>query len=298
MNLSDHVQPQRPVTIMQHRPGVNVGMTERWVSGVMGFLLMAFGVSRASLQGIFCALGGGYFLYRGMSGHCPAYAAANVNTAQATASGEVKLKTTVTVNKPIAEVYRFWRNLENLPTFMPHLYAVTVQDDKHSHWCVKAASGVMLEWDAEIISEQENQMLAWRSLPGATVSNMGVVQFREAPGGRGTEVKVNISYDLPAGVLGNIFAPLLNKVATMQVKDDMRRFKQMMETGETVSVQGQPSGRKSDNDVPARPQRLTIARDRDTVDLEKKRFGRRNNRDLVEEMSMESFPASDPPATW
>lgn len=287
-------ETQRPITIMSRGPEINVGVVERWFSGIMGFILTAYGVSRMSLKGLLMALGGGYLLYRGIGGHCPAYAAANLNTALPTTQGEIKLKATLTVNKPVSEVYAFWRQLDNLPSFMKHLTAVTVQDDKHSHWSVKVAPGVMLEWDAEIITEQENQLLAWRSLPGATVTNMGLVYFKEAPGGRGTEVKVNISYDLPGGVLGNVLTPLLNKVVTLQIKDDLRHFKQMMETGETVSVDGQPSGRKES--VPARPRPLP--QHPTPAEMEEKRFGRRQDRDLVEEMSRESFPASDPPASW
>ncbi len=297
MTPTNHEKEYRPVTLMSNGPkwpSVNVGLIERWLSGVGGFLLTAYGFSRASLKGVILALGGGYLLYRGIGGHCPAYAAANVNTATAATQGEVKLKATVTVNKPVSEVYPYWRNLENLPSIMKHLTAVTVKDDKHSHWCVKAGPGMMLEWDAEIIAEQENRLLAWRSLPGASVSNMGLIQFLEAPGDRGTEVQVNISYDVPAGVLGDILAPFLNKVATQQVKDDLRHFKQMMEAGETVSVKGQPSGRS--NDSPTRPQRFP--ENPTPTELEKKRFGSQKDRDLVEEMSRESFPASDPPSSW
>jgi len=292
MTSTTSEQEFSPVSVMTKRPAVNVGSIERWLSGIGGFLLTAYGFSRASLKGMILALGGGYLLYRGIGGHCPAYAAANVNTATTSAQGEVKLKTAVTVNKPVFEVYQYWRNLENLPSIMKHLTAVTIKDDKHSHWCVKAGPGMMLEWDAEIIAEQENRLLAWRSLPGASVKNMGLIQFLEAPGNRGTEVQVNISYDVPAGALGDIFAPLLNKIASQQVKDDLRHFKQMMEAGETVSVEGQPSGRGNHSPT------LPLSQNRPAVERDKKRFGSQQNRDLVEEMGRDSFPASDPPASW
>ncbi|MBP8001070.1 MAG: DUF2892 domain-containing protein [Chloroflexi bacterium] len=291
MTTTNEVQPQRPVNI--HLP-LNVGLSERWLSGIAGFGLTAYGISRASLKGLILAVGGGYLMYRGISGYCPAYAAANLNTFTGSTPGEIKVKATITINKPVSEVYTYWRHLENLPTFMKHLTAVTVKDDKHSHWSIKAAAGLMLEWDAEIIAEQENQLLAWRSLPGATITNMGLIYFKEAPGGRGTEVKIHISYNLPGGIVGELVTPLLNKVASKQIKDDLRYFKQLLETGEAVSVDGQSSGRTPQ--ATARPQHL--ADTRTLADLEKSRFGPQKERDLVDEMGWESFPASDPPASW
>src|SRR4051812_11578050 len=100
----------------------------------------------------------------------------------------VRVDKAITINKPIGEVYAFWRRLDNLPRFMRHLQSVTVQDDMHSHWAVKAIAGKVLEWDAEIIEQRDNEMISWRSAPGADVDNAGSVWFTSVPGGEGTMV--------------------------------------------------------------------------------------------------------------
>lgn len=150
---------------------------------------------------------------------------------------------TVTIDKSPEELYRFWRDFENLPRFMKHLRAVRVLDDKRSHWIADAPAGQSVEWDAEIINEAANELIAWRSLPGADIGNAGSVRFEPAPAGRGTEVKVNLEYDPPAGALGMAFAKLLGEEPAHQVADDLRRFKQLMEAGEIPTTEGQPSGR-------------------------------------------------------
>jgi uncharacterized membrane protein len=140
----------------------------------------------------------------------------------------------VTVNKPIAEVYAFWRSLENLPRFMHHLESVEILDSRRSHWKAKAPAGASVEWDAEIIDERENELISWRSLPGATVPNAGTVRFKGAPGNRGTEVHVVMEYHIPGGALGAVVARLFREEPKQQVHDDLLRFKQVMETGEVV----------------------------------------------------------------
>jgi uncharacterized membrane protein len=140
----------------------------------------------------------------------------------------------ITVNRPPDEVYSFWRELSNLPRFMRHLESVQVLDGARSHWRAKAPAGRSVEWDAEITEDRPNELIAWRSLPGADVDNSGVVRFRPAPGGRGTEVHVLMHYDPPAGALGAIVAKLFGENPTQQVSDDLRAFKQVIETGEVV----------------------------------------------------------------
>ncbi|TMC89174.1 MAG: SRPBCC family protein, partial [Chloroflexi bacterium] len=139
--------------------------------------------------------------------------------------------------------YRFWRNFENLPRFMEHLKSVTVIDNKHSHWVARAPAGTSVEWDAEIINERENELIAWRSVGDATIGNAGSVHFTPAPGGRGTEVKVVLEYDPPAGRAGVIMARLFGEEPDQQVREDLRHFKEIMEAGEIPTTEGQPSGR-------------------------------------------------------
>lgn len=138
----------------------------------------------------------------------------------------------MTVNRPPAEVYEFWRNLENLPRFMRHLRSVTVTGPDRSHWVVQGPGGIDAEWDAEILEDRPGEFLAWRSLPGSGVENSGWVSFRPAPGGRGTEVSLRLTYHPPAGRLGAAVAWLFGREPERQLREDMRRFKQVIETGE------------------------------------------------------------------
>jgi uncharacterized membrane protein len=138
----------------------------------------------------------------------------------------------MTVNRPAAEVYGFWRNLENLPRFMRHLRSVTVTGPGRSHWVAQGPGGLDAEWDAEIVEDRAGEFLAWRSLPGSRVENSGWVSFRAAPGGRGTEVSLRLTYHPPAGRLGSAVAWLAGRNPEQQLGEDMRRFKQVIETGE------------------------------------------------------------------
>lgn len=164
--------------------------------------------------------------------------------------GESGIKVThaVTINQPADALYTFWRNFTNLPHIMDHLNAVTVQDSTHSHWVAKAPLGRTVEWDAEIINEKPNELIAWRSLPGADVDSAGTVLFKQAPVGRGTEVKFELSYLPPAGKVGAIVAKLLGEEPKKQLADDLRHFKQLMEAGERATTEGQSSGRGPDKD--------------------------------------------------
>lgn len=148
--------------------------------------------------------------------------------------GIVRTKRSITVNRPVEEVYGFWRNFENLPRFMRHLESVTVQGERRSHWVAKAPAGKTVEWDAEMVEDRENELISWRSLPGADVYNAGEVRFNRAPGGRGTEVRVTLEYHPPLGKLGSKVAMLFREEPGQQVADDLRHFKQVLETGEIL----------------------------------------------------------------
>jgi uncharacterized membrane protein len=139
----------------------------------------------------------------------------------------------ITVNRSREDVYRFWRDLENLPKFMAHLESVRVRDGR-STWRAKGPRGMSVEWDAEIVSDQPNENLAWRSCEGADVPNQGSVRFLDAPGGRGTEVRVELRYDPPAGALGAAIAKLFGAEPGQEIAGDLRRFKQVLETGEVL----------------------------------------------------------------
>jgi uncharacterized membrane protein len=140
----------------------------------------------------------------------------------------------ITINRPPEEVYGFWRQLENLPRFMRHLESVTAIDERTSHWKAKGPGGKTVEWDAVITDDRPNELISWRADENAEVRNEGTVRFRPAPGGRGTEVIVDLRYDPPAGKLGVAVAKLFHREPGQQVPDDLRRLKQVLEVGEVV----------------------------------------------------------------
>jgi uncharacterized membrane protein len=202
---------------------------------------------------------GGFMVFRGATGHCNVYQALGMHTDHRRGRNRgvpyelgIRVDKSVTINKPRAEVYRFWRNFENLPRFMRHLESVT---------------------------EVENQLIAWQSLENSTVENAGSVHFEDAPGGRGTVVRIELQYNPPGGTLGAIVAKLFGEEPNQQIGEDLWRFKNLMEAGEIPTTEGQPHGERTPvmKAIEKKP-RSTWRRDR------------------VMEASEESFPASDAPS--
>ncbi|SDJ23529.1 Uncharacterized membrane protein [Nonomuraea jiangxiensis] len=170
----------------------------------------------------------------------------------ANAKGPLQVRASITVNKPREEVYRFWRELENLPTFMVHLDSVRTLDERRSRWKAKGPI-IDLEWEAEIIDERAGELIAWRSVPGTGVSNAGLVGFTTGPGGRGTVVDVSMEYGAPGRKLAAAVARMFGEHPEQQVRDDLRRFKQVMETGEVVRSEGSPEGHRALRQLRQRP---------------------------------------------
>lgn len=238
-------------------PNVNISEIERWGSSIGGGALAVFGLTRlltrGSVGGAVLALVGGALVYRGTTGHCNMYQALGIDTSEAGDNPNVsvrgnkgfKVEKSVNINKSPEELYRFWRNFENLPRFMNHLEDVTVTGDNRSHWVAKAPAGGTVQWEAEVYNEKENELIAWRSLEGADVDNAGSVRFEPDQAGRGTTVRVTLKYDPPGGIIGKVVAKLFGEAPDQQVEEDLRRFKQLMETGETPTTEGQPSGRSA-----------------------------------------------------
>lgn len=229
----------------------NISTSERWLTGVGGGLLTTYGITRRDWVGTTLSILGGIAVVRSLTGHCYGYQALGINAARQKNKGRtsvahnqgIKVERAVTINKAPAVLYDFWRNFENLPRFMKHLKSVTVTDNTHSHWVAKAPAGTSVAWNAEIINERENELIAWRSLENADIDNAGSVHFTPAPGNRGTIVKVILSYDPPAGRLGSILAKLFGEEPEQQVREDLRHLKQIMEAGEIPTTEGQSSGR-------------------------------------------------------
>ena len=146
---------------------------------------------------------------------------------------------TVTINRPRQELYAFWRDFRNLPRFMENVREVTVSDGQRSHWVIEAPAGRTVEWDSVLTEDVEGEVIAWESAEGAEIRNSGRIEFRDNSAGRGTEVTATIAYDPPGGDLGKLIAKLFQKEPKVQARRELRRFKQLMETGE-ISTSAAP----------------------------------------------------------
>lgn len=161
----------------------------------------------------------------------------------------------VTIGKPRPEVFAFFRRFENLARFMENIERIEVLDAERSHWTVKAPLGRTVEWDSRLTEVEENRLLAWETLPGADIANRGRVEFRDAPGGRGTEVHAAIAYEPPGGALGEALAKIFQREPGLQAKRDLRRLKMLLETGEIATTDypgAAPRYKKSDASEDAR----------------------------------------------
>ncbi|AVH69475.1 SRPBCC family protein [Nostoc sp. 'Lobaria pulmonaria (5183) cyanobiont'] len=213
---------------------------ERWASLIGGGAMVLMGLKQGSLRGALTALAGGGLIYQGATKQSTiqqAQDAIGINQ-------PIKIEKTVTINKSAEELYRFWHNFENLPTFMKHLKSVRVYNEKRSHWIANAPLDNSVEWDAEILEDRENEFISWASVEGADVDNSGFVRFKKALGDRGTEVKIVLEYNPPGGALGATVAKLFGEEPKQQIGDELHRFKMLMEAGEIATTEGQSSGRK------------------------------------------------------
>lgn len=210
---------------------------ERWGALAAAAAVIGYGVSRRSWPGLLIAAGAAPLAYRGATGHWPAglesLCASSDTRVALSGSRGINLRESVRLECPVAEVYRFWSRLENLPTFMQHLVGVNDLGGGRSHWVASGPGGLRVEWDAEIINEIPNKLLAWRSLPGGDVVSAGSVTFAPARGDdRGTQVTVTLQYDPPAGKLGAFVASAFGREPSQTIREDLRRLKQLLEAGE------------------------------------------------------------------
>jgi uncharacterized membrane protein len=243
---SDRLQTKHPY---QSRRQINVGTGERLMSFFGGGSLLLFSLMRRSRRGLPIAALGGGLLLRGATGHSYLYEVLGINTVMdrpetaGVQQGQgIKVEKSITINRPAEELYRVWRDFEHLPRFMNHLKSVRVIDEKRSHWEAKTPAGMTVEWDIEIINETPNELIAWRSLEGSQIPHAGTVRFEKAPNGQETVVRVILNYARPAGRLGSAIARLLGRDPKQQLEENLRRFKQIMEAGETPTVENQPVG--------------------------------------------------------
>lgn len=214
------------------KKSVNVGKTERWASMVGGAALAIFGMTRESLPGFALSLAtGGYLFYRGKTGYDPLYGAMGVDTSKMIAS--VNIDESITINRRPEEVYRFWHNFENLPSFMEHLDSVKVLDERRSHWVASTPGGIKFEWDADMTEDIPNERISWQSLLKSDVQNQGSVEFKKALPENTTELKFKASYAIPGGI-GTGASKLLEYITAKQLKKELSQFKSMIESGEIL----------------------------------------------------------------
>jgi uncharacterized membrane protein len=215
----------------------NVAGLERLGSVATGTIAIAYGLSRRARARAWLTAAGATLVYRGVTGHCPVYSTLGVTTAanaadtRAALAGNrgVLVHEAVTIEKPIEEVYGFWRRFENLPRFMTYLERVDELGNGRSHWVAKGPAGATVEWDAEIINEVANQVIGWRSLPGGDITVAGSVNFDLLRDGRSTRVSVRLQYAPPAGRAGSVVARLFGREPSQTIREDLRRFKQLLE---------------------------------------------------------------------
>lgn len=235
----------------------NIGSTERTLSAFAGAGLIAHALSRRTLPSVLLAAVGVELLRRGLTGSSHLFDSLRASTAPndgGTALPRdfyergIQVEEAITIQRPASVVYAFWRNFENLPRFMSHLQSVTVHDDRRSHWVAQGPAGTSVYWDAEVINEKQDAMIAWTTT-GGTVDHRGSVRFQPATGGRGTEIKVVLDYLPPAGKLGHAIAKLFHKDPQSQIRDDLRRLRALLEVGDVPTIDGQSSGRNKNHTV-------------------------------------------------
>jgi len=239
-SVSDNRRITPPMTVSGKNGHPNVAAPERIVSGIAGAALAAYALSQKE-KAMALPLGvvSGFLLYRSATGNCPAYTALRTGTSSETdskiavipAGQGIKITKALIIQKSVAEVYAFWRDFSNLPQFMDHLQSVEILDDKHSIWTAKAPLGQTVSWHAEILSDEPDYRIVWRSVEPADIPNAGSVRFEPQSDGNSTKVIVTLEYNPPAGTLGALVAKLFGEEPGIQVEEDLLRFKQLMETG-------------------------------------------------------------------
>jgi uncharacterized membrane protein len=216
----------------------NVGLTERGVCMLLGGLLGTYALKKLYeknwLKGALTLVGGGALVHRGGTGMCPIYESLGVNTAEGNEADQAKgfrVEKSIVIENSPAELFKFWRKFENLPQIMRHLSSVKVLSDGKSHWTAEAPAGMEVSWDAEVIGEQENHFISWRSLPSSQIQTEGTVSFDGLDADHSTRVTVSLNYYPPGGTLGIAVAKFFGRDANSEIEEDLETFKHYMESG-------------------------------------------------------------------
>lgn len=219
---------------------VNVGDSERVLSAVAGGAALLYGLARGAFGGWALAGLGAALAYRGLTGHCSLYHALGIDRVahdgrRVTGNLGIKVEQSVLVDAPPERVYGAWRNFANLPRFMSHVERIEELGRTRSRWTVRAPAGMNITWDAEIINDIPNKLIAWRTVDTQLIAHAGSVQFERANDGRGTMVRVSMQYDPPAGEIGHALATALSQDPERQIEQDLQNFKRAMEAGELAA---------------------------------------------------------------
>jgi uncharacterized membrane protein len=247
-------QPQLEAFSDDNASGINVGQNERVLSLAGGAALSIFALARRGFISIPMLLMGAAMLYRGLTGNDPLYRLLGQNTAVATQSRRVSvpheqgihISRAMTIDRPAQDLYAFWHDPTNLPQVIKYIDSVQMIDDKSAHWTISLPGGLKTEFDVEVYTDVPNEVISWRSLPGSQVQTAGSVRFRPAPFGRGTEVHLTVEFVPPGGPIGQAVFKLFGEAPGQYINQYLRDFKQMMETGERATTDGQTSGRQSE----------------------------------------------------
>lgn len=221
----------------------NVGEAERYGSILGGLGLLLAGLARRGSSGVILGALGALLVRRGVTGQCALYQSLGISGAKSDRPGVpdnvgMNLEHSIVINRPREEIYAFWHHFPNLARVMKHIERIDLLDERRSHWVILTPRGRRVEWDAVVINEHPNEMIAWESLPGARVENAGSVRFEPDPHGQGTLVRVKLEYNPPGGLLGRLTSSLFGERAALEIKEDLVQFKKMMESGE---FSGKPS---------------------------------------------------------
>jgi uncharacterized membrane protein len=265
----------------------NVGLAEQIGSLVAGGALLTYGLARGRLIGAASAVAGGALFVHGMSGRSRLYSGLGIDSEHSDGVSHpfnraVHVRDSIAVNKPVEEVYAFWRDLANLPCFMWDVQSVEQLDETHSRWHAVGPMNKDFYWEAEIVEDRPNELIQWRTIDsGSNLEHHGTVRFERAPGDRGTIAHVDFRWSPPAGVVGAVAAKLLPQDPARRIHEDLRRLRQLLETGEIARSDAQLRREPSAQSLPHARQFERPGEDR---------------RDRIEQASIESLPASDAPA--
>jgi uncharacterized membrane protein len=219
------------------RHPINLHELERWASLAAAGAVMAYGFSRRTAPGLALAVAATPLVYRGVAGRWP-FENGYADDTRHALSGDrgIHVRESARIERPVEQIYSFWRHLENVPRVFTHLERVSEFGDGRSHWIARGPADLGVEWDAEIINEVENKLIAWRSLPHSDVVTAGSVNFKPVRGGRATEISVHLQYQPPAGRAGAFLARIFGREPSQTVREDLRRLKQVMEAGEIPRI--------------------------------------------------------------